>query len=146
MSVAFTADERAELLAFAQRGEVVPLAERLLSEGVLEGLSVIRPPQVGLVLMQVREPVAGERFHLGEVLATQCSVELDGTPGWSMRGGDDRVAALAGAVLDAIAAANRPEAEQVQALCVQVAQRRRWEHEAEWEQIAPTAVTFEELP
>jgi alpha-D-ribose 1-methylphosphonate 5-triphosphate synthase subunit PhnG len=146
MSVAFTADDRAELLAFAHRDELVPLAERLLSEGGLDGLSVIRPPQVGLVLMQVREPVADERFYLGEVLATQCSVELDGTPGWSMRGGDDRVTALAGAVLDALAAANRPGAEQVQALCVEVAQRRRREHEAEWEQIAPTAVTFEELP
>lgn len=146
MSVAFTPDERAEILAFAARDELVPLAERLLSEGALDGLSVIRPPQVGLVLMQVREPVADLRFYLGEVLATQCSVELDGTPGWSMRGGDDRVTALAGAVLDAIAAANGPQAQQVQALCAQVAQRRRWEHEAEWEQIAPTAVTFEELP
>jgi alpha-D-ribose 1-methylphosphonate 5-triphosphate synthase subunit PhnG len=146
MSGAFAADERAELLAFAQRDELVPLAERLLSEGLLDALSVVRPPQVGLVLLQVREPVAEERFYLGEVLATQCSVELDGTPGWSMRGGDDRLASLAGAVLDAVAAADLPEAEQVRQLCTQVARRRRREHEAEWEQIAPTAVTFEELP
>jgi alpha-D-ribose 1-methylphosphonate 5-triphosphate synthase subunit PhnG len=145
MNVTFTADQRAELLAIARRDELVPLAELLLAGRALDAVTVVHPPEVGLVMMQVREPVAEQRFYLGEVLVTHCSVELDGVPGWSMRGGDDRIAALAGAVLDAIAAAGDGSAGSVQSLCEQVAARRDREYAAEWAQVAPTTVTFEEL-
>ena len=141
----FSADQRAELLAAARPDELVPLAERLFIDGALGELTVVKPPQVGLVLMQVREPVAEERFYLGEVLVTDCTVELRGAAGWSMRGGEDRMAGLAAAILDAVAAAGDEHAGEVEELCRRVAARREREHAAEWDEIAPTTVVFEEL-
>lgn len=140
-----TTETRAELLSAATPEELTELAERLMSAG-LDGLTVVKPPKTGLVVMQVREPVAEERFFLGEVLVTECTVDLDGALGWSMREGDDRVAALAGAVLDAVVAAAHPAADDVRALCDRVAARRDAARVAEWAEIASTVVEFEDLP
>lgn len=140
-----SAEIRAELLSAATGEELTSLAERLMAEG-LEGLAVIKPPKSGLVMMQVREPVAEERFYLGEVLVTECTVGLDGALGWAMREGDDRVATLAGAVLDAVVAAAHPAAGQVAELCAQVADRRAAARSAEWDEIVATVVEFEDLP
>lgn len=140
-----SAETRAELLSAAAGEELTGIAERLMTEG-LEGLTVVKPPKTGLVMMQVREPVAQERFYLGEVLVTECTVELDGALGWAMREGDDRVATLAGAVLDAVVAAAHPAAGQVAELCAQVADRREAARAAEWDEIAATIVEFEDLP
>jgi len=140
-----TTETRAELLAAATPEELTELTERLISAG-LEGLTVVKPPKTGLVVMQVREPVAEERFFLGEVLVTECTVDLDGALGWSMREGDDRVAALAGAVLDAVVAAAHPAAPEVLALCDRVVARRDAARLAEWDEIASTVVEFEDLP
>jgi alpha-D-ribose 1-methylphosphonate 5-triphosphate synthase subunit PhnG len=140
-----TTETRAELLAAAAPEELTELAERLIAAG-LEGLSVVKPPKTGLVMMQVREPVAEERFFLGEVLVTEATVDLDGALGWSMREGDDRVTVLAAAVLDAVAVAAHPAAAEVEALCSRVSTRREAAHAAEWDEIAPTIVEFEDLP
>lgn len=136
---------RAELLSAAEPAQLTALAERLIAEG-LDSLTVVKAPRTGLVVMQVREPVAEERFFLGEVLVTECTVELDGTLGWAMRAGDDRVSVLAAAVLDAVAAAGHPGAAQVDALCESVDRRREAARAAEWDEIAPTIVEFEDLP
>ena len=77
---------------------------------------------------------------------TECIVELDGTLGWSMRVGDDRASVLAAAILDAVVAAGHPRSGEVEALCARVADRREAQHAAEWSEIAPTIVEFEELP
>ncbi|MBB6548368.1 phosphonate C-P lyase system protein PhnG [Nonomuraea rubra] len=138
-------EERAGLLASATPGELLPLAERLLQSGELGEPTVLRRPEVGMVMLTVREPVAEERFHLGEVLVTSCTVEVAGAAGWCMRGGDDRVAALAAALLDAAAEAGLPAAGDVHALCAAVAERRAREDAAEWAEVSMTRVAFEEL-
>ena len=139
------AETRAELLAAATPAELTDLAERLMTAG-LQGLTVVKPPKTGMVVMQVREPVAEERFFLGEVLVTECTVDVDGALGWAMREGDDRVAALAAAVLDAVVAAAHPAAPEVEALCERVSARRDAARLAEWNEIAATVVEFEDLP
>jgi alpha-D-ribose 1-methylphosphonate 5-triphosphate synthase subunit PhnG len=140
-----TRERRTELLAAAAPDELVPLAERLLDAGELGRPGVVHPPEVGMVMLTVREPVAEERFHLAEVLVTRCTVEVAGATGWSMRGGDDRMATLAAALLDAAAVAGLPAAAEVDALCAAVAERRAREEAAEWAEIVPTRVAFEEL-
>jgi alpha-D-ribose 1-methylphosphonate 5-triphosphate synthase subunit PhnG len=140
-----TREERAGLLAAATSDELLPLAEHLLRSGELGEPTVLHPPEVGMVMLTVREPVAEERFHLGEVLVTSCTVEVAGTAGWCMRGGDDRVAALAGALLDATAEAGLSGAGDVHALCAAVAERRAQEEAAEWAEVSMTRVAFEEL-
>ena len=145
MTAVLSRDRRAELLAAAAHDEVVPLAERLLAAGTLGEPLVVHAPETGMVMLQVREPVAEERFYLGEVLVTRCTVEVAGSAGWCMRGDGDRVAALAGALLDAAAAAGLPEASDIEDVCLRVADRRTAEDAAEWSELAPTTVKFEEL-
>jgi alpha-D-ribose 1-methylphosphonate 5-triphosphate synthase subunit PhnG len=140
-----TGERRAELLAAASPDELLPIAERLLDTGELGRPRVVHPPEVGMVMLTVREPVAEERFHLGEVLVTRCMVEVAGSTGWSMRAGDDRVATLAAALLDAAALAGLPSAPEINALCAAIAERRRREDAAEWAELSATQVAFEEL-
>jgi len=135
--------ERAELLAIAEGDAMVELAEASLA--AFGEPVVIAPPEVGLVVMQVREPVCAQRFHIGEVVVTRAEVEVAGARGWAMRLGTDRVATLAAAVCDAVAANGGTLADDVVALC-ETARRRRDDATAdEWRAIAPTIVNFEEL-
>jgi alpha-D-ribose 1-methylphosphonate 5-triphosphate synthase subunit PhnG len=136
-------EERAALLALARTEELVGLADACLADGVPP--RVLRAPEVGCVATEVTEPIAGERFLLGDVLAVQAEVELGGARGWSMRLGDDRVAALAAAIGDAEVQAGRPHTADVLALCGRVADREAAADAAEWAQLAPTVVEFEEL-
>jgi alpha-D-ribose 1-methylphosphonate 5-triphosphate synthase subunit PhnG len=136
-------EERCGLLADAGPEELRELADACLAGGA--EVRVARPPEVGCVSTQVREPVAAQRFLLGDVLACRAEVELAGHRGWAMRLGDDRAAVLAAAVLDAEAAAGRPNTPAIDALCRRVASRRADALEREWAELAATVVEFEEL-
>lgn len=134
-------EERAALLAIAETDELVALADAVLARG--GRLDVLRSPRVGCVATQVVEPVAGERFLLGDVIACEAEVALDDVRGWAMRLGDERAAVLAAAVCDA--AALMDAAAEVDALCARVAAREADRDAAEWAALAPTVVEFEEL-
>lgn len=135
--------ERCGLLALAHADELRELADACLADGV--DVRVLAAPEVGFVSTQVREPVADERFLLGDVLACRAEVEVAGHRGWAMRLGDDRVAVLAAAVLDAEVEAGRAHAAEVDRLCHTVAARRAERENREWAALAPTIVEFEEL-
>lgn len=138
-----TREERAGLLAGAERTELVELADRCLADGALP--TVVVAPEVGCVATEVRDPIGAERFLLGDVLACRAEVELGGARGWAMRLGDDRAAVLAAAVCDAEAEAGRALGAEVEALCRTVAERAAAADTAEWATLAPTVVAFEEL-
>jgi alpha-D-ribose 1-methylphosphonate 5-triphosphate synthase subunit PhnG len=116
-----------------------------VDSGELGDVTVLAGPEVGMVMMQVREPVVEERFYLGEVLVTSCTVEVAGATGWCVRAGDDRVATLAAALLDGAAAARLPAANEVETLCRTIEDRRVRARAAEWAELEPTIVAFEEL-
>lgn len=137
-----TIEARAELLAHADPPDLVALADRITATAQVR---VATQPEVGMVVLEVREPVAGQRFHLTEVLVTQAQVTVDGAPGWSMRTGDDRLAALAAAVCDAAVESGHALAGDVHRLCADTAARRTADDAAEQARVAPTAVAFEEL-
>ncbi len=134
-------EERAALLAIAESDELVALADAVLARG--GRLDILRSPRVGCVATQVVEPVVGERFLLGDVIACEAEVALDDVRGWAMRLGDERAAVLAAAVCDA--AAQMDAAAEVDALCARVAAREAERDAAEWAALAPTVVEFEEL-
>ena len=136
-------EDRAALLALADPLELIGLADACLAAG--DRPRVLVAPEVGCVATQVREPIAGERFLLGDVLACRAEVELDGARGWAMHLGDNRAAVLAAAICDAEVQAARPRAADVAALCRRVADRVAAEEAAEWAELAPTVVEFEEL-
>jgi alpha-D-ribose 1-methylphosphonate 5-triphosphate synthase subunit PhnG len=137
-------ERRAELLARAPAVALVALAEQSIDE---RGTSptVIAGPETGMVMMTVREPIARERFHLGEVLVTRAEVEVDGHRGWSMRLGDDRVAALAAAILDAEVASDGAFAPDVVELCRLTEELDADRDESEWNELGPTRVHFDEI-
>lgn len=141
MTASLSPERRAELLAVALPDQLIALAERCASA---EDLTVV-PPEVGTIILEVRDPIAYDRFHLGEVLACRAEVLVEGGHGWAVRLGDDRLATLAAAICDAEADANRPLAAEVDELCRVTEARLRIERSAEWAELAATQVTFEEL-
>ncbi len=142
----YSAGQRAELLAAADTDALVALAEALLGANG-DDLRVLAGPELGMVMLQVREPVAEERFYLTEVLVSRAEVELRGSRGWAMRAGDDGLAALAAAVLDAVADAETEtdHLAAVEALCASTAARLSEVRAAELAELAPTTVQFAEL-
>lgn len=142
MKPLLTREERGGLLARADSDELDALAEAVVLRSPRRPV-VLSGPEVGMAMMQVREPVAEERFYLGEVLVCQAEVELSGKRGWCMRLGDDRTATLSAAILDA--AAEGDHRADVEALCRAVARREADAAAREWAELAPTEVRFEEL-
>jgi phosphonate C-P lyase system protein PhnG len=143
-------ERRSELLARATPELVRELAEQALGlTEVSKELTVTQPPQTGLVMMQVREPVCKERFYLGEVVTTRAEVALGETRGWSMRLGSDKQTALGAAICDVVAelgdARTDGLATQIEALCDRTEYRLSQESALEWSEIAKTIVDFEEL-
>ena len=137
----YTAERRVELLCAADADGVVSLAEAVLLAG--EDLRLVVGPELGMVMLQVREPVAEERFYLTEVLVTRAEVDLGGARGWAMRAGDDGLAALAAAVLDA--AANAGHLAEVEELCASTERSLAAGRASEVAELAPTTVQFAEL-
>lgn len=69
-------ERRCELLAIAEPAALTDLADRCLADGTRPTLLV--GPEVGMTMLDVREPVCGDRFYLGEVLVTRAEAQLDG--------------------------------------------------------------------
>ena len=135
-------ERRVELLASIDAEPLVALADRCLDR--VEPV-IVQEPEVGMVMLPVREPVAHERFFLGEVLVTRAEVEIDGHRGWAMRLGHDRAATLAAAICDAVAETRGPEEDEIVQLCRWAEEVAAADRRATWAELSPTEVTFEEL-
>lgn len=138
-----TREQLSEQLSLADPDTLVEIAELCLAAAELE---VVRGPEVGTVAGQVREPIAGTRFLLADVLVSSAEVRLAGTPGWAMRMGADPEAALAQAICDAELQRGGGYADRLHRLCSDVATTTRMSRAAEWERLAGTVVEFEEIP
>lgn len=134
---------RTELLALADRAELLTLADHCLESA--DPPELLSGPEVGTVVLTVREPVESIRFHLGDVLVTRSEVQHRGARGWSMRMGSDRAACLAAAICDAEAEANGPGTNAIAELCHRTEQRLTFERQQEWAMLETTIVRFEEM-
>lgn len=92
-----TKRELSAILAKASKKEVTELAGQI--NGACE-IKILKEPQKTLVMVKVRESVKNSLFYLGEVLATECMVTVEGIRGMSVIAGDDFEKALAAAVID----------------------------------------------
>ncbi|GAA4283011.1 hypothetical protein GCM10022261_05420 [Brevibacterium daeguense] len=138
-------EELTELLSAAEPAQIIALADTVIGSLDEDELHITRPPETGTIVAQVREPLAEQRFILGDLIASTAEVALAEVRGWAMRLGDDRHAALAQAVLDAEVLRAGPAAEEILALADQVADHRHAQRAAEWERLVPTIVEFEEI-
>lgn len=142
-TTALTRAERTGLLARARVDSLLTLAD-----GCIQGAGepvVTLPPETGMVMLTVREPVETTRFHLGEVLVTRCEVRHRDAPGWAMRMGSDPAAALAAAILDAEVESDGPLAGAVIELCDVTHHQLALDEALEWQDVEPTIVDFEEM-
>jgi alpha-D-ribose 1-methylphosphonate 5-triphosphate synthase subunit PhnG len=69
----------------------------------------IAQPSAGLVMTSMRDGARGSRFYLGEVLVTECKVQVCDHLGLGIVAGDDPDAAFDLAVIDAACNAGLPE-------------------------------------
>lgn len=132
-----------EILAAAEAAELTETAENLIA--IFGDPEMLTPPETGLVMMVIREPVCEERFHLGEVVVTRAEVTIAGFRGWAMRLGNDRVATLAAAICEAVGRSDLPQKALVDRLCERTASRQAAFLTTEWQQLSATEVRFEEL-
>lgn len=144
MTTTLTRAEITSELNMADAAEIISLSHLCLQDDA--DVVVTRPPIVGTVVTQVREPVAEERFILGDVMVTQAEVRRRGADGWTMRMGSDRLAALAAAICATEYLAEGPRSADVIALCESTRARREAARAAVWERLAPSIVEFEEIP
>ena len=71
--------------------------------GMLSGqyISIIKPPQTGLLMMTVQDSFDTD-FYLGEILVTEAEVEWRGKIGYAMVMGDEPEKAMLAASIDAV--------------------------------------------
>lgn len=81
-----TKREVSSILVRASREEVCMIARDIKKQ---HQITLVKPPQKTLVMVKVRESVKQSLFYLGEVLATECMVTVDGEKGISLMAGDD---------------------------------------------------------
>ena len=106
---------------------------------------MVKPPTVGLLLVQARDTVAGQRFYLGNVVVTEARVEFGGQSGYGLVQGRDKARALAVAVLDAALANGHRMAPEIEGLLIQVKEQLAAARLGRWKRVAPTRVRFEEV-
>lgn len=91
---------------------------------------MLRPPEIGLVMVRGRAGGVGDRFNLGEMTVTRCAVRLaSGETGVSYRSGRDKQAAEVAAVLDGML--QRDESRAAAAVIVQRLQEAQAAQRAE---------------
>lgn len=103
---------------------------------------MLRPPEMGTVMVQGRMGGTGGAFHLGEVTVTRCSLRLDcGTVGHGYVQGRDKAHAQRVAIVDAWM--QTPLAEQAQREILGVLESEaRQRHEEQARKSAATKVDF----
>lgn len=104
-----------------------------------------RGPVTGVIAAQVIEPISGQRFLPGDVVASEAGVNVDGHDGWGMCFGTDRAAALALAVCDAEIARGTDWAAKVRELAARCARELADQRAREFERLRPSIVEFEEI-
>lgn len=92
-----TKHEMSAILAKASQSELGEIAEQIKAGSEIQ---ILKEPKKTLVMVKARESVKNSLFYLGEVLATECMVAVDGAKGVSVIAGDDFKKAVSAAIID----------------------------------------------
>ncbi len=105
---------RSKILGKCAKEAIENLAEPVMQRYPVH---IIRKPSKTLVMVRMQETVAKAQFYLGEMLACEALVEVEGKKGFALMAGDDTKKVLCAAVLDAVCKTDLPEkAEIIKAL------------------------------
>lgn len=132
-----------EISYIVAEGELAVLAA--LAEELLQAaeVKVIQEPATSLVMMQALESVQGYPFNLGEVLITECAVEVNGVPGKGFALGDEPERALCLALIDAVTSGGHSPAGRITAVLQEEEDKIRQQKRFEFALVARTRVDFE---
>lgn len=89
--------ELSAILAGASAQEVEAAAQEIKDTCEIQ---ILKQPQKTLVMVKVRESVKKSLFYLGEILATECMVTVNGKKGASVMAGDNFEKCISAAVID----------------------------------------------
>ncbi|MBU4057325.1 phosphonate C-P lyase system protein PhnG [Patescibacteria group bacterium] len=135
-----TRAEYFEIIAQSSEKVLVPLAEKILQ---ISSMIIKKKPEKGMLMLQTRDGAADTLFNLGEILVTECMVELDGVEGYMMMPGNVPEKAIAGAVIEAALAGGHNLSEEIKATLAQEKKRVNKEKAKEVFDVEKTAVRFE---
>jgi alpha-D-ribose 1-methylphosphonate 5-triphosphate synthase subunit PhnG len=103
---------------------------------------MLRPPEIGLVMVRGRAGGTGNPFNFGEMTVTRCAVRLpDGTTGHSYATGRDRRKAELAALFDALLQSDA-SAHLEAAVIAPIARRQAVDRETVSRKAAATRVEF----
>jgi alpha-D-ribose 1-methylphosphonate 5-triphosphate synthase subunit PhnG len=120
------------------------LLDRLTSEiEASSNVHTVRSPETSLVMGKARDSVSGQPFFIGEILVTECTVELDGTTGFGICLGEEPEKAYCLAVVDAAFQAGHPEIPVWNELLQEEEKHLEQREKQELERILQTKVHFE---
>jgi len=95
-------------------------------------IQIIRQPAVCMTMVRAEDSVELQPFYLGEVLVTDCEVQVDGQAGHGLCMGDEPVRCYCMAVIDALLLSDGSGAASVRAFlegqAVLIADRQRLEY------------------
>jgi alpha-D-ribose 1-methylphosphonate 5-triphosphate synthase subunit PhnG len=78
-------------------------------------VQIIRQPAVCMTMVRAEDSVESQPFYLGEVLVTDCEVQVDGQAGYGLCMGDEPVRCYCVAVIDALLSSEGPHSSKVRA-------------------------------
>lgn len=108
-------------------------------------VAVMDEPNHGLVMVKVRETAQKSLFYLGEVLVTECKVQIEGAVGIGIVKGDEPEKAYDLAVIDGAYAARLEETEAWTALLLSEGERLAAKRQDEQTSVLRTKVDFETM-
>lgn len=119
--------------------------KRLWDMAAEQDISVIMPPQTGLLMMTVKDSFDTD-FYLGEILVTEAEVECKGKAGYAMVMGDEPERALLAASLEAIMQGDNEDLKkQIRGFVSEQMEKIDSIREKESALIAKTKVSFESM-
>lgn len=117
----------------------------LLDMAAEQDISIIKPPQTGLLMMTVKDSFDAD-FYLGEILVTETEVECKGKTGYAMVMGDEPERALLAASLEAIVQGDNEDLKkQIRGFVSEQREKIDSIKEKESALIAKTKVSFESM-
>ncbi|MFM9278325.1 phosphonate C-P lyase system protein PhnG [Paenibacillus jiagnxiensis] len=134
--------QRTEILIGSPSGFMKALAEEIVNN---YETSVIEEPNPGLVMVKVRETAKQSLFYLGEVLVTECKVQVQGATGIGLIKGDDSEKAYFLAVIDAAYAAGLKETVRWEELLGMEQEKQAVERTHRQRKLQLTKVNFETM-
>ncbi|WP_397417485.1 phosphonate C-P lyase system protein PhnG [Phenylobacterium sp.] len=115
-TVVDAADERRRWLSVLAKARPAEVSAAWDQQDLRPSYRLLRPPEIGMVMVRGRMGGAGDAFNLGEMTVTRAAVRLDDGPtGIGYVAGRDRRHAEIAAILDAMMQSPtlRPAAESV---------------------------------